>query len=68
MASSRYAKPIKTAGIRKEGKMMLREVRHDSARMTKAYPTVNVAAKKLASDEFTVCREPANVVSIVSMS
>jgi hypothetical protein len=33
-----------------------------------AHPTVNMAAKKFASDEFTVCREPASVVSIVSMS
>jgi hypothetical protein len=32
------------------------------------YPTVRIAAKKLASEELTACKEPANEESMVSIS
>lgn len=70
IANSRYAIPMKVAGTRNQGntKLSIDGSKFINNRKTTTHATVRTEAKKLAKERFTACREPANDVSIVSIS
>jgi hypothetical protein len=70
MARNQYTYPMTPAGMRNGGKTTLeRSIRVIQSPQDKdPYATVNIAAKKVASELFTACSELAKEESMVSIS